>query len=484
MALKDVWIKKVGAHRGRPRIFFDGLQAIRAGFSPGERFNVDVDGQRIVISKNDDGSRTVSARRRQDEELPVVDINSAELLAIFDGMDAVRVVVGEGKVYLLPLASESRKVERINRLRTKLIDKQPLAAGSLAHGGGVLAHAIHQGLKDANVECDLTFVNELREDLLLHAMVHNDAWNEDTAALALPMQELAQDEWLLSRLPKLELLEMGLPCSGASLAGHTKKGLEKMEDHEEVGHLVYSALVVISKTNPAIVLLENVPRYANTASAMILRHQFRDMGYDTHEALLDGAEFGCLEKRVRWVMVAVTKGIEFSFEQLAPHMRVVRTLGDVLDETITEDDPRWSAVQYLKDKRARNEAEGNGFRMQFVVPESQTVPTLRKHYYKGGSTDPRLRHPTDPERSRLLTSAEHAQVKGVPSHLVEGMSSTLAHQLLGQGIVYEPFRAVGKRIGERLLSYVAPSEGGAGDGEGSAERASSMATQRRQRAVG
>ncbi|MDO9099696.1 MAG: DNA cytosine methyltransferase [Caldisericota bacterium] len=484
MALKDVWIKKVGANRGRPRIYFDGLQAIRAGFSPGERFNVDVDGQRIVISKNDDGSRAVSARRRQDEDLPVIDINSAELLAVFDGMDAVRVVVGKGKIFLLPLASEMRKVERINRLRTKLIEKQPLAAGSLAHGGGVLTHAIHQGLKDANIECDLTFVNELREDLLLHAMVQNDAWNEDTAALAVPMQELAQDEWLLSRLPKLDLLEMGLPCSGASLAGHTKKGLEKMEDHEEVGHLVYSALVVISKTNPSIVTLENVPRYASTASAMILRHQFRDMGYDTHEALLDGADFGCLEKRVRWVMVAVTKGIEFSFEQLAPHMRVVRTLSDVIDPEITEDDPRWRAVQYLKDKRARNEAEGNGFKMQFVTPDSQTVPTLRKHYYKGGSTDPRLRHPTNPELSRLLTHEEHAGVKDVPIQLVKGLSPTMAHQLLGQGITYDLIRAVGRRIGDRLNSYITPAEIPTDASETTGEREASMASLRRQRAVG
>jgi len=477
--MESVWIKKVGAHRGAPRIFFDGLQAVRAGFAPGDRFDVEVDGKRVVISKNEDGSRAVSARRNNDVNLPVVDINSAELLSIFKGMDAIRVVVSEGRVFLLPLASEARKVERLDRLRSKLSTGEPLAAGSMAHGGGVLAHAIHQGLADAGVRCDLMFANELREDLLIHTMQVNDAWNDNTAALAVPMQELAQDEWLLSRLPKLDLLEMGLPCSGASLAGHTKKGLSKMEDHLEVGHLVYSALVVISKTNPAVVLLENVSRYADTASAQILRHQFRDMGYDTHEALLDGADFGCLEKRERWCMVAVTRGVEFSFENMAPALHVVKTLHSVLDASIGEDDLSWREVGYLKAKQVRNASTGDGFKMQFIEPESTRVPTLRKGYHKGGSTDPRLVHPNRPELSRLLTPAEHARIKEVPEHLVGGLSVTTAHQLLGQGIVYEPFRAAGRRIGERLLAFAEPAQG-----EGAEDGAPSQVSQRRQRSTG
>lgn len=458
--MKDVWIKKVGEARGRPRIFFDGLQAVRAGFAPGEKFNVDVDGARVVITKADDGSRVVSARRKNDEDLPVIDLNSAELKAVFEGMDAIRVVVGQGRVYLLPIASEARKVERMGRLKKRLAAGEPLAAGSLAHGGGVLASAIHTGLHDAGIRCDLVFANEIREDLMVHAMEANDVWSDRTAALAVPMQELAQDEWLMSQLPKLDLLEMGLPCSGASLAGHTKKGLGKMEDHAEVGHLVYSALAILSKTNPAVVLFENVERYADTASAQILRHQLRDMGYITHEAVLDGADFGCLEKRERWCMVAVTKGIEFSFENLAPALRVVRTLSVALDPSIGLDDPRWREVAYLKAKRVRNESTGDGFKMQFITPESVSVPTLRKGYFKGGSTDARLVHPTESNLSRLLTAAEHARVKGVPAELVDGLSETTAHELLGQGIVYEPFRAAGERIGRCLLklNVDAPSD--------------------------
>lgn len=458
--LKDVWTKKIAQeHRGNPRFYLDGLQAIRAGFQPGEQFEVDVDGTKVILTKNPNGSRTVSAKRRKNKDgtervTPVIDINSAELLGVFKGMDCVRVVVGRDKVFLLPLASEQRRIERMNRLASKLSSGEPLAAGSMAHGGGVLAHAVHQGLKDSGIECDLKFANEIRDDMMLQALEHNDVWNEGTAALALPMQEMAQDEWLLSQLPKLEIFEAGLPCSGASLAGHTKNKLEKMEDHTEVGHLVHSALVIIAKTNPAVVLLENVTRYASTASAQILRHQFRDMGYDVHEAILDGKDFGCLESRVRWCMVAVTRGIEFNFEQIAPPVRVVKQVADVIDPSIQDDDPRWRVVQYLKDKMVRNAAEGNGFKMQFVSPDDTSVPTIRKYYHKAGSTDPRLRHPTDPVLSRLFTADEIAALKGAPPELTHGLSETTAVQLWGQSIVYEPFRATGERIGESLLALM------------------------------
>lgn len=454
---QDVWVKKIGTHRGAPRLFLDGLQASRAGFAPGDKFNVevDVDGIRVIISRKKDGSRTVSHRKKGDQACPVIDINNKELLAMFEGMDELRVVVGNGHVYLLPLASQVKKVERIERLAGKIARGEPLAMGSLSHGGGILSHAIHQGLNDAGMKAELSFVNEIRADLIEHAIEQNDAWGENTRAVVMGMQELAQDDWLLQVLPKLEVLEMGLPCSGASLAGHTKRALEKMEDHPEVGHLMFAALTILSKTQPAVVLLENVPLYAKSASAQILRLQLRDMGYTCHEAVLEGKDFGCLENRVRWCLVGVTAGVEFDFERLAPIVRIVRTLADVIDPSIADDDPKWRSYQGLKDKVVRDKEDGKGFKMQVVTAGSTSIPTLRKGYHKAGTCDPLLQHPTDPTRLRLLTAAEHARVKGVPPGLIEGLSETIAHQLLGQGIVYEPFRAVGQRIGESVTAAAA-----------------------------
>lgn len=445
----DAWIKPLKENRGVPRLYLDGLQAARTGFSPGDPYEIVIDGDRLVLMANKDGARTISKRLKGGVAHPVIDINSEALLGMFKGMSAVRIIVKNDKVYILPIASEVNKRERLSRLKGKLIGKESLSMGSLSHGGGILSHAIHAGLKSSGIDATLSFANEIREDLIDQAVTHNDAWSKDTSIMNLPMQELAQDSYLLKSLPKLEILEMGLPCSGASRAGKSKRGLEMMEDHPDVGHLVVAALIILDRTQPAYALLENVPEYANSASASILRSQLRDMGYSTCEAILSGRDFGCLENRVRWCMVAHTHGTTFSFDDIQPKVTIVKLLGEVLSD-IPLNDPSWREVSYLKEKEVRDKAAGKGFSMQYVDSASHSVPTIRKGYAKGGSTDPRVRHPVDPSKSRLLTSDEHARIKGVPPRLITNLSETIAHQELGQGIAYEPFERVGQRIGEHI----------------------------------
>ncbi|ART61534.1 DNA cytosine methyltransferase (plasmid) [Acidovorax carolinensis] len=442
------YIKKIGQNRGAPRVWLD-RQTERAGFEPGQRFDVVVQGKTIVLQANPDGSRIVSGKKEGDTTNPVIDINSRELLALFDGMSSIRVAVQQGKIFLMPLASELKKQERFGRLREKLEAGDPLAVGSLSHGGGVLSHAIHSGLKASGVENRLAFANEIREELLEHAAAHNDAWDENTIAFAAPLQELAFDERGIAEIPKVEILEMGLPCSGESRAGKAKRGLEQGEAHPEVGHLVVGALVILSKTNPAAVVFEQVPTYATSASANILRNQLRDMGYVCHERLLRGSEWGALEDRVRWCMVAVSEGIEFDFDQLQPPGPSEKKIGDVL-EAIPDDHPSWSNMAGLRAKELRDRAAGKNFAMQIFDADSDHVGTLTKGYSKVRSTDPKLRHPSDPSLLRQFSPKEHARIKGVPEHLVDGVSASVAHQILGQGVVYPPFVGVGKHLGESL----------------------------------
>jgi DNA (cytosine-5)-methyltransferase 1 len=78
-----------------------------------------------------------------------------------------------------------------------------------------------------------------------------------------------------------------------------------------------------------------------------------------------------------------------------------------------------------------------------------------------------------------LTAKEHATIKGVPGHLIDGLSQTNAHQLLGQGIVYDPFKAVGQRIGESLMGAI--EEHRASDAD---DQAGSQVSLRRQRSTG
>jgi DNA (cytosine-5)-methyltransferase 1 len=451
------FVKKVGNNRGAPRIWLEGLQTARAGFTPGQRYDVEVQGQTVVLSLNPDGSRVVSSKVVGERANPVIDLNSRELLAVFDGMASIRVAVKDGEIYLVPLASELKKQERFKRLRDKLERGEPLAAGSLAHGGGILAHAVHTGLHNAGIETKLKFANEIRPELLEHAAIHNDAWNENTMPIAAPVQEFAFDERGIANLPKLEILEMGLPCSGHSVAGLAKRGHGIPEAHPEVGHLVVSALIIINKTNPAAILFENVPGYEGSASAAILRKQLRDLGYNTHERVLNGKEWGAIENRDRWCMVAVSEGIEFNFDQLMPPKSRPRQLGEIL-EPVALHDPAWSPMEGLKAKQERDIAEGKGFRMQVYDATAESIGTIGKGYQKNRSTEPKVVHPQDPNLLRLLTPREHAAAKSIPSHLVDGLSATVAHEVLGQSVVYSPFRDVAQHMGNAINRFAGRAE--------------------------
>ena len=59
--LKAYWLKKIGNHRGAPRIWLDMPRLAEAGLAPGARFDLDVVPHGIRIRASDNGSRCVSA---------------------------------------------------------------------------------------------------------------------------------------------------------------------------------------------------------------------------------------------------------------------------------------------------------------------------------------------------------------------------------------------------------------------------------------
>ena len=219
-----------------------------------------------------------------------------------------------------------------------------------------------------------------------------------------------------------------------------------------VGHLAVGFLAIVAALNPAVILVENVPGYMTSASFSIIRNQLTEWGYDIHADVLRGADFNTLEHRDRMAMVAVTRGMTYDVSDVVRPTPQKQRLGDILED-IPNDHPSWSDMRYLKEKEERDLADGKGFQMQIFGPESQRVSTIGRGYAKVRSTEPKLRHPTDPNLLRQLTPGEHARCKAIPEALVKGMSSTRAHEVLGQSVLMPPFRATGAAIGRSILNW-------------------------------
>lgn len=468
--MNSAHILKIGDHRGNPRLWLQGAAPLRSGFVPGSRYAVEacpgglivrlIDGEQCLDAASQAPTEGRQHRRvsrkvyASGAEVPVLDVNSHEELSNLSGARVVRAIFGDGEVIITPLASEVRRLRRMRRLSNRIATGAEIETAGVAAGGGVLTAAVHDGLHEAGLSPHVAFFNEIREDLSEHALARNRALSADTVLLNLPLQEMAYDDEVLRRVGEVDVLELGLPCSGASLAGRARRKTRHPEDHPDVGHLVASGINMVVKFNPVAAIFENVPQYATSASASILRNQLRDLGYDVHEREIMATDFGDLESRRRWVLVAMTRGIPFDINNLKAPASAHGHLCDVL---VPPDHPgaEWSEMRGLKDKEARDLAAGNHFRMQIFDYGDQHIGVLTKGMSRNRSTDPKIRHPDNPELLRVPTPLEHARFKGVDDGLVTGLPKKTAHELLGQSVCTGGFKALARAIGEALVAWQA-----------------------------
>lgn len=272
---------------------------------------------------------------------------------------------------------------------------------------------------------------------------------------AASLEELAP-----SALTPVDVVQVSLPCTGHSLSGKAKRGLANAESHPTDALAVYGALKLLEATQPAVVISENVPQAADSATYALVRAYLLAQGYVLAERVLDEHDAGSIESRKRWWLVAVSRGLAegFTLDNLPARERVYADLGAAMDP-VADDDPAWSRNTYLADKAERDKAAGKGFARQFVGPRSQNVGCIGRGYAKRRSTEPFVQREDGMER--LLTPAEHARVKGVPETLVDGVAATVAHEILGQSILFGHASALAEHVGRHLRQVLAMSATGA-----------------------
>ena len=424
----------LGVHKGARRLWLEGRRLTDVGFDRGVRYQAAVTGGALHLKLSPQGDHKVSGKGAR----PVVDLLTRQLGDV--ERVEVRFLRGEVLVSVHPL--DQARLARLARLNARLGAGQPVRLGSLSHGGGVASEALLRGLDRAGLAAELGFALDIDPDYLEQSLGHNPIWADGGVSVEADLGEVDP-----GALPLVEVLEAGLPCVAASKAGRSKKHLSRPEEDRQVADLAAAFTDVIRATQPAVVLLENVPEYADSASADLIRRRLERWGYDLHERVIEGLAWS-LENRRRWILVAVTRGLAIDLEALIGGSRPA-ALGEVLD-AVPADDPSWRTFAHLAAKEQRDLAKGNGFAQQLLDPASVRVPTLRRGYQKGGSTDPRVAHPARPGYSRLLTPAEHARIKGIPPVLVEGTSDKRAHQILGQSVIAPAFVGLGELIAQAV----------------------------------
>jgi DNA (cytosine-5)-methyltransferase 1 len=439
---------KLSQNRGHKRVWLEGRRLADAGFLPGIHYGISInEATKALTICISGGHRVVSHKKTGSGDVPVIDLNNSELDGLFGEVSRIKVVIRNKSIEVTVHPDDQAVIERLTRLANKIKCSDPVNIGSLAHGGGIMDHALHEGLDRAGVSSRLSFAIEIEHDYLESSLRNNSIWDKDGLAICAPMEEVEP-----SILPKIEFLAAGLPCTGASLSGRTKNSLKFAEQHETAGRLFTAFLSIVKSCNPATIILENVPLYSTTISMHIIRDCLTHWGYEVHEHIV-GPDIGqSLETRERMVMVAITRGIDFDWRALMPVRKKEQNLGEILDE-VAADAPVWSEYSYLKDKEVRDISAGKGFRMQILGPEAKAVGTIGRGYSKVRSTEPKIQHPEVAGLMRQLSPAEHARVKTVPASLIAGLGQTTAHEILGQGVVHSAFIAIGILLGQSWRAW-------------------------------
>jgi len=445
--MSNIIYRKIGLHRGKKRIWFEGQKLAFQGIKPGMQYCLepDYDMHKINIIFKPEGNLMVSRRKHKSRYLPIMDVHSDVIQAVFGDAKRIRAVIYHDKIVITIHHHEIAQTERLDRIINKLLKNESLEIGSIAHGGGILDHALHMGFNMAGISTRLNFAVEIERKYLDCSQSNNPIWDKDSIAIESPMQDVE-----LNKLSKIELLVAGLPCQGASIAGKSKNKLSIAEEHETAGGLFFTFLNFITHLQPAIIVLENVTQYQKTASMTVIRQVLTELGYELHEKIINGNEYGALESRKRLCLIGLTKGlVGFDVNNIIPLRKKESCLNDIT-ESIPNDSSRWKKLDYLHAKEKRDIKNGKGFKRQILTGIETSCGCLGSGYAKIRSTEPVLLN-SQTDLMRIFTPFEHAMVKTIPVKLIEGLSDTIAHQILGNSVIHCGFQAVGKAIGKSII---------------------------------
>jgi DNA (cytosine-5)-methyltransferase 1 len=445
---RHVSYHRLGERRGRKRIYLETSALCSAGVEPGDRFSISVNAlhSTITIRLDPHGPRMVTKRQRPTTLIPVLDISSDAVDDIARTWERARVDYSSGCVVVRVHRDHVAEATREARLRERLQSQRPLEIVSLCTGIGALDHAIVNGLCAEGVKAAVTFAVEREERTLSAAMANNEVFASNATTVCGRLEDLEPQ-----LLPRADVLIAGLPCTGASLAGRAARHGEAPEEHEEAGILFVHFLDAIARVNPAVVILENVVAYRNTAGMLAIRAVLGMRGYHVRETVVDGPSYGNIEARRRLVMVATSYGMGFEFA-LPPQVNATVRLSDIL-ESVPDDSERWKHLAHLDAKDAKAAARGTNFRIAIVDPTAESVPTIGAGYSRSRGCEPLLEHPTRAGYRRLFTPLEHSRVKGIPEHLIAGLTEPQQHTALGNAITYNAFLHVGKTIGRAMQIF-------------------------------
>lgn len=406
----------LGENKGTPRVYLQGRWLLTAGFEPGDQYEIDFGNSEVKIIRSPSGRRKVSGKAKN--TIPVIDIQSTELGAALRNANKLVVAAANDSITITPAYS-------LLLSRSRLL--APTEA-SFFSGGGFLSLAAKLagfdpklGVEIEPAYADIYQANHPMAEMF-NMSVHEVPWEK------------------LKTFRPIGLFTAGIPCQPfssirtVSAAGKRDKSLPP-EAHE-LGDLTFFTCRGIEALNPHTVVIEEVPRFLESASGIVLLAFLRKLYPYVDAKILNPHDYGCLTGRNRAVVIASERKITWP-EQTSTTQR----LGEIFDPAPHEWFDR-SSKGWLFDHWDKQTARGNGFASQVYDENSPYIGTIKSRYFAQQGDNPVIRHPTKPDTYRWLTLPEVRRLHGIPDDYDIGSAKTTAGEVIGQGVVVDLFRRV------------------------------------------
>lgn len=444
--------------RGGFRVYLNNKTLERIGFKAGVGFKEVHDNNKVRIIVDSDAKRRVL----QSDKGPLVDLRNKQIGETLPDCKRVTVQYTLNEIIITAYHFTKRIWEREKRTINKLRQGLALRMGDLYAGIGLLSRQIHKGLATAGLSTSMVFANEcerLPSDINFNS---NEIWrNPSDDAVFIQDDIMTMDKRCV---PELDCLVIGYPCRAFS----RQQGANRDRDlHHETGNLFIPTLDVINRANPALVVLENSDNMLNSTTLMLMDSVMKATGYYRTHAILNGHDHGDFERRKRLCIVWVSNGLKgLDISAIEPSPGNERKVHDIL-EPIDNDDRAWKDLSHVSKK---THEKSHSHKMCLSASEDTTMPVIPATYAKIKADTPMIGHPIDKGLHRILTVAEHANVRRIEAefksaivsvgsgehHLTHRTNATAAHMMLGNSVAPKPWEALGVFIGNWLCSLTNP----------------------------
>lgn len=211
---------------------------------------------------------------------------------------------------------------------------------------------------------------------------------------------------------KADLIMHGSPCQDFSVAGKNAGGDEGSGTRSS---LLYETLRIVERTQPDIVIWENVKnllskRHKHNHEAYIQR--MSDMGYDSATQILNAKDYGVPQNRERVFTLSIKRGSKLVKSYTRPEPRPLELkLKGILEDEVEE-------RYYLTDEQvasfrastAKQQAKGNGFKFEPIERERERGTVAHTIATRAGSrqTDNFIKESWAESRQSTVTTSSNA----------------------------------------------------------------------------